>query len=338
MKNTLFAFIAFALAVGISFASQSRTFDRTLSVSGPVDLDVRSDPGGIVITAGPEGRIRIYAIIRPLYGRVDFDIAESNIRALAKNPPIEKIGNQIRVGYPGDPELLKRVSMHLEIETPPNSTVRAHTESGGIRIDGIDGQVETQTSSGRTDISNIASNVVVKSHTGAIVIRNIGGSVSARNASGGLQIINVHGRLEAETTSGRTEISDVLGELRALTHSGSISIDNIQGPVIAANHSGSIDIFQLAGPVDAKTNSGAIRISQIKPASIHASSKSGAIKVDLASSGGYFVDARSHSGKIAGRAVDGPQYVATNHLYKARVGEGGPVVDLDTDSSKINVD
>jgi len=87
MKNTFFAFIAFAVAAGTTFASQSRTFDRTLSVSGPVDLDVRSDPGGIVITAGPAGRIRIYAISRPLYGRVDFDISESNIRALPKIHP-----------------------------------------------------------------------------------------------------------------------------------------------------------------------------------------------------------------------------------------------------------
>jgi len=53
--------------------------------------------------------------LRPRYGVIDLARAEEHIRALEKNPPIEQIGNDIRIGYPNDPGLLDGVSMHLDI-------------------------------------------------------------------------------------------------------------------------------------------------------------------------------------------------------------------------------
>src|SRR5664280_1315814 len=144
------------LLCAFAFASEPGTFDRTLPVSGPVTLDVRSDPGGIYITAGSSQNVVIHAIIKPLYGTVDLDIAEANIRALEQNPPIEQVGNQIRIGYVKDPALLRAVTIRFDIATPRATEVHAHTESGGISIDGIAGPAETVTSSGRTEIVMVA--------------------------------------------------------------------------------------------------------------------------------------------------------------------------------------
>jgi len=320
-----------------TLASEPGTFDRTLAVSGPVRLDVRSDRGGVIVTAGPATSMRIHAVIKPLYGKFDLDIAEANIRALEKDPPIEQVGNQIRVGYVKDPALLRGVTIRFEIEAPPATAVRARTESGGIRLDGINGPIETETSSGKTEISNVAGPAKVVGHSGAVIIRDAGNRVTVRNQSGGLDLIRIRGALDAATTSGRTEIRDVSGDIRSTTESGSILIDDAKAAVFALNRSGSIDATRLRGAITAETSSGAIRISQISPAPIRAFAKSGAIKVELARESGYQLDARSNSGRIAGPATGMVDRTGDAHSLQAKLGAGGPLVDLDTHSSRIEI-
>jgi len=321
----------------LAFASESRTADRTLSVTAEVDLDVISNPGGVTITTGSAASVHVHAVIRPMYGEADLGLADANIRALEQNPPIEQQGNRIRVGYVGNRELLRGVSIHFDIETPRDTQIRAHTTSGGIRIDGIAGPVSADSSSGRIEISNVAADIVIRNSSGAVVVRSPGGRVSARNNSGGIQVIGAHGPVDVETTSGRTEVSEVRGDVRSRTHSGGISIDNATGTVVANNHSGSIDVFQHTGPVQAETKSGAIRIAQISPAAITARTDSGPIKVDLAGGRGYMIDAQSDSGKVSGPATSGAERIAKLHRLKGQIGEGGPLVDLDTRSSRISV-
>jgi hypothetical protein len=327
----------FALSASTVTASEPGTFDRTFSVSGPVVVDVRSDPGGInIITSAETSSVRVHAVVRPLYGRLDLGLAEANIRALQQNPPIEQTGNRIRIGY-AKPELLRAVSMTLEVQVPRDTQVGARTSSGAIKISGIAGPATTETSSGRTELSDIAGEVTVASHSGAVVIRETGAHVSVHNDSGSIQILAARGPINLQTTSGRIEVSDAAGEVRSTTHSGSISIDNVKGTVAATNTSGTIDAFLIAGPVQAQTKSGAIRISQINPASIRALTNSGAIKVDLASGRGYLIDAESNSGKVSGPNASGLPGLADAHHLKKQIGDGGPLIDLDSHSSRIEI-
>ena len=335
----MFLNASFYLVVGAcsAFASDPGSFERTLAVSGPVRLDVRSDPGGVNIMAGSSTAVRVRALIKPLYGRLDLDVAETNIRALEKNPPIEQVGNSIRIGYVKDASLLRAVSIHFEIEVPLVTEVRVYTESGGIRIDGITGPAVATTVSGRTEISNVRSAIDANGHSGAIVIRNAGGRVSVRTESGGIWLSNIEGLVESETTTGRTEISGALDDLHSITHSGAISIDRVSGAVVARNHSGRIDALRLGGSVNAENKSGAIHISQLKPAPIRAVADSGAIKVNLASGGGYLIDAQSKSGKISGPVATTARRKIDGYTLQATIASGGPLVDIDTHSSKIDI-
>ncbi|HEX4769709.1 MAG TPA: DUF4097 family beta strand repeat-containing protein [Bryobacteraceae bacterium] len=338
MKVTLKISAALLFGTCLALASEPGSFDRTLTVSGPLQLDVRSDPGGIIITSGPDTAVHVHAVLNPLYGRFDLDLAEANIHALERNPPIEQVGNCIRIGYLNDPAVLRGVSMRLEIQTPRGTRVHAHTISGGIRIAGLNGPADTETSSGKTEIGNIAADVSVVSHSGGIIIHSTGSSVSARNESGGIQIVNIHGSVDTQTTSGRTEISEVSGDVRSVTHSGSIRIDNAEGAVTARNTSGNIDAFQLTGSVHAETRSGAIQIGQARPAPIRALTDSGSIRVELASRGGYSIDAQSVSGRVSGPVSAGVPQIAENHHLKEQLDGGGALVDLDTHSSRINIE
>ena len=86
------------------------SFDRTLQVSGPVDLDVTTGSGNITVHAGASGSVHVVAKIRAHDSWTGISAAEK-IRRLEANPPIEQQGNTIRIGYIEDRELWNNISI-----------------------------------------------------------------------------------------------------------------------------------------------------------------------------------------------------------------------------------
>ena len=337
MKTSFIAAVYILFASFTCAASETRTVDRTLTVTGEVDLDVSSGPGGVSVTTGVAGVVRVHAVIRPLFGAADLGFAEAAIRGLEQKPPIEQQGNRIRVGYVNDPAILGRLSITYDIEIPREGRAKTVTSSGGIRIDGISGPAIAESSSGRIEISGVGKEVTVRNSSGLVVIRKPNAHISAKTGSGGIQVMGAMSSVEVETTSGRTELSDIAGDVSSRTHSGSIAIDNAAAAVAATNHSGNIEAIRVGGPVQARTKSGAIRISQINAAPITARTETGAIHVDIAHHGGYDLDALSDSGKVSGPTPTGPERIVEARRLRGQIRGGGPLVDLDTRSSKITV-
>ncbi len=150
-KPLLFALGLFTVAVmaPIAVAAPAEgSFDKSVTVSGAVELDVKTDSGGITVVPGTSGVVRVHAILRGQRNWSGSGDVEARIRELERNPPVEKNGNQIRIGYVHDRDLLKGVSMRLEIETPADTQIRARADSGGIRVEGIKGPVDAHTDSG----------------------------------------------------------------------------------------------------------------------------------------------------------------------------------------------
>ena len=55
------------LTTGFAFGQEGK-FERTLSVAGALDLDVQTDSGGIVVTAGAAGTIQVRGILKAQTG------------------------------------------------------------------------------------------------------------------------------------------------------------------------------------------------------------------------------------------------------------------------------
>ena len=106
--------------------------------------------------------------------------------------------------------------------------------------------------------------------------------------------------------------------------------------MVAHNGSGAIEATDLAGAIDVMTGSGAIHLSQVQPAAIRARARSGAIKVTLVPGAGYDFLTRSESGKIS---VSGTttQQVGNIHHLTGKLGGGGPLVDISTNSSAVHI-
>ncbi len=90
--------VIFILATSLAgFASVIGTFDRSFQVSGPVDLEVLTRSGDIIVRNGAAGTVSIHAKIT---GNSWFGgDHKAEVQELRSNPPIHQSGNSIRIDY-----------------------------------------------------------------------------------------------------------------------------------------------------------------------------------------------------------------------------------------------
>jgi Putative adhesin len=250
MKAFALSLACVVLAGGVmARTDEDGSFDKTLTVSGPVDLDVQTDSGGITVTQGSSGSLRIHAILKAEHGWFNSSDAEAHIRTLERNPPIEQNGNRVRVGYVRDRSLLRGVSMRFEIEAPAETQLRARADSGGIHVAGIRGPVDCKTDSGGVDIREIQSEVRAAADSGGIHLHNIKGPLYARADSGGIEAMDIAGAIDAQTDSGSVRLSQTqAASIRAKADSGGVRVKLAPGAgyeVSAETDSGTVSVPEM---------------------------------------------------------------------------------------------
>jgi hypothetical protein len=225
MKTFSSALAVMVLASGAAFA-QEGSFERSLTVSGLVDLDVKTDSGGITVRSGSGSTVRIHAELKAERGwfGASGDAAE-RIRRIEQNPPVEQNGNRVRVGYVNDRELLRGISIRFEIEVPEQTQVRAHADSGGIRVERVQGPVECKADSGGITVADVKGEVHAAADSGGIHVARIGGSAIVKADSGGVEAAEIGGSIDAQTDSGSVHLSQThAAPIRARADSGGVYV------------------------------------------------------------------------------------------------------------------
>ena len=222
------------------------SFERTLKVSGPADIDVNTGSGNITVRPGDGSTVRIVGTIHAWARWLDGEgAARERVRRLEAKPPIEQNGNVIRIGHIEERELQRNVGISYEITLPADSRVRTNTGSGDIDLSGIRGPAGANTGSG---------NITIASSTGEI---------RASTGSGNIRLDLAGGDVRASTGSGNIHASGLTGALRASTGSGNITAEGKPGSAWDLE-TGSGDVtarlsFDAGFEVDAHTGSGGIR-------------------------------------------------------------------------------
>jgi len=203
-------------------------FDRTLTVNGPVDLDIRTGSGGIRIDTAAGNTVRIVGRIR---ANNWFESApQGRVKEIEAHPPIEQSGNTIRIGQQVDNDLFRGVSISYEVTVPASTRVRSSAGSGGQTIRGVDGPVEATAGSGGVRIEATGSAIDARAGSGGIVIMGAKAGVRARAGSGGVRIEGQPtGAWTVRAGSGGIRVSvtgDTPFEVDANTGSGRISSDH----------------------------------------------------------------------------------------------------------------
>jgi hypothetical protein len=185
--------VAAALASGCDIEAESRSaegsFDRTVKVTGPVDLDIVSRSGRIDVRVGDGDAVRSSAGFTPT-GR--FRAGRLHTRRtgqiLASSPPIEQSGSAVSVGDIRDPVLGSNVSISYEVTVPPDTRLRTTSRSGDQKIESIRGPVVASSRSGSIQIGQVAGNVEIETRSGHVDVRlpSDGASLDIETRSGAI--------------------------------------------------------------------------------------------------------------------------------------------------------
>jgi DUF4097 and DUF4098 domain-containing protein YvlB len=328
-ENMRFQQIRFMLFAGLSFASVAGlaatasaadgSFERTLKVSGEVNLQVETGSGNIDIRTGDASQVSVRAHIK--VSNWSGHDSEEKIRRIEANPPVMQSGNDIRIGHIDDPELRHNVSISYELTVPQDTQLRSRTGSGNLTVDGIRGPAEVGSGSGNLKVSGI------------------GAEVRADTGSGNIDMDRVHGNVHAKTGSGTIRAAAIAGGFDGDTGSGDLTMEQTEsGSVHVNTGSGTLDVKGVKGSLEARAGSGNIRAEGDPTGAWTLHSGSGGIKLRFPANAAFDLDAHTSSGSIT---VNHPLTVQGSIGKKAvrgKVLNGGVPVEVQTGSGDVEID
>jgi len=196
MKKLWIAAVALAALAAVPALASEATFERTLSVSGRVELSVSTGSGNIHLTRGADNQVHVYGKVKSGWGG-----SEERVREIAAHPPIEQTGNIIRIG--SHHENLHNISIDYEIQAPANAFLEAGSGSGDITVEGVGENAKISTGSGNIHASGLHGGFTVDTGSGNIYAEQTGqGDVKAQTGSGNIELRDLRGGLRAGTGSG----------------------------------------------------------------------------------------------------------------------------------------
>jgi len=322
---------ALVLVAALACSSASRaqdyvegSFDKTLKVSGAVDLNVSTGSGHISVHAGDSSSVRIIAKIHVSEGwRLNHGDAQAKLSKIEANPPIEQNGNTIRIGETHDDDLYKNVSISYDITTPADTALHSRTGSGGEELEGVKGPVEAETGSGSIRASHIGDELRANTGSGSIELENVQGVVHASTGSGGIRATAIAGGFTGKTGSGSIELEQTAaGDVEAETGSGGITLRGVKGRIRAHAGSGSITADGVpTGDWNLHTASGTVTVRLPADAAF-----------DLEASSGSGNITTSHELTVSG-TIGG-----NRHEIHGKAHGGGPLISASTASGSIRVE
>ncbi|MGI9104144.1 MAG: DUF4097 family beta strand repeat-containing protein [Terriglobales bacterium] len=326
MKTSTVVFALLLLCTLPLLAADEGDFDRTLNVTGPVELDVTTGSGHINVHPGNSGVVAIHGHVRAgeccsihLFGGGG-DPAQM-VKQIIANPPIEQSGNVIRVGHFGQSQEHDNISISYDITVPPQTRLTSHTGSGRQEISGISGPAEITAGSGSLRISDIAGDVRAHTGSGRMELSNLGASVRAVAGSGTITGDRLGAGSAVQTSAQREGASSGAAgsDLSFQTGSGGIRVHDLTGIVRAHAGSGSIDVEgRPTGDWSLGTGSGSVTLR-------------------LPAEAAFDLYARTGSGRITSDRPLTIQGNVSRRALRGKVGNGGVHLDVHTGSGSIRI-
>ncbi len=277
------------------------SFSRTLSVTGPVDLDVQTGSGDIEVRIGQAGTVQVEARIRA-WAR-DSEDAAARVREVEADPPVEQSGGTIRLGLRRDDRWdWNRVSISYRVTVPSDTRLRTRTGSGDQLLEGVQRDVDASSGSG------------------SLRIGTVGGIVRATAGSGDIMVAGSVGGVEARTGSGDVVVNGA-GEGRTGIGTGS----------------GDVRVTGVRGPLSLHTASGNIEVEGTPTAPWNLAASSGDINVVLSGSPAFDLVASSSSGRVESDAPVTVSGRLSRRALRGQVRGGGPPVAISTASGNIEI-
>ena len=299
-----FPAIGLAVLLASTFAAASSPqghFERTFQVSGPVNLEVQTRSGDIIVRSGPAGSVsirgKIYVGDHWLFGGRHTDVSD-----IEQHPPLRQDGNSIRIDYVN----VRDISVDYEITVPEDTTIRSHSGSGNQTVEGTRGNADLQSGSGDMKLSRLTGEIRLQTGSGNVRARQISGPMRGGAGSGDIELEETgKGDIDLHTGSGNITARGIQGAFRADAGSGDIAAEGTQ-----------------TGTWEIRTGSGNVRVRLPANAAFDAniSTSSGTLDVDA-----------PITMTVQGRVQE------TRKSIIGKVRGGGPLLSLRTGSGDIHI-
>jgi DUF4097 and DUF4098 domain-containing protein YvlB len=298
-------------------ASAEGTFQKTLQVSGAVNIDLNTGSGSVQVRTGSSNEVQVTGHIRVNSWSGD---ADERVKHIESNPPIEQNGNDIRIGHTAYSEMFHNVSISYELIVPAETQLHSHTGSGSQRVEGLRGSLEIEAGSGDLKISEAGSTVHADTGSGNIEMEHVNGNVHAKTGSGSIHAEGIAGGFEAHTGSGHIILEQTApGSVRAGTGSGGMELRGVRGSLEATAGSG--EVTAEGNPTGSWT--------------LHTGS--GNVRLKLASDAAFDLEAHTSSGRISVEQPVTVQGTMGRKDLHGKVRGGGVPVEVETGSGNIEI-
>jgi hypothetical protein len=296
--------------------SVTGNFDRTLSVTAPIRLELANASGDVSITGSADGKVHVHAEVRA--SGVGFGSPQERVNDIVSSPPVEQKGDTVRIGK--DVRGLHNVSISYVIEVPHDTEVNTTVASGSQTIRDVRGPVKVDSASGSIRVENVQRMTQLVTMSGSIDASHIGDGIKASSASGSVTVADIKGDVRINSLSGSTQVLKPGGRVEADSASGSVEVRDAMRDVKARAASGTLEV---------RGNPGANSYWDLNTVS-------GTVALGVPSDANFHLSAEAVSGQIR---ADVPIIIEEQgkHSLRARVGNGGARVEVHTVSGEIRV-
>jgi DUF4097 and DUF4098 domain-containing protein YvlB len=253
--------LAVLLASTLAAASTPQGhFEKTLQVSGPVNLEVQTGSGDVVVHSGASSsvsiRARIYVGDHWLFGNRQTDVSD-----IEQHPPLRQDGNSIHI----DKVTAHNISIDYEITVPVDTTIRSRSGSGNQTVEGTHGNADLETGSGDVKLSRLTGEIRLRTGSGNVRALEVAGPVHGGTGSGDVEVREIaSGDIDLHTGSGNVSVRGISGAFRGEAGSGDIAAEGRQeGAWEIRTGSGNVHVrlpANAAFDADISTSSGTLDV------------------------------------------------------------------------------
>jgi DUF4097 and DUF4098 domain-containing protein YvlB len=344
------------------------TEEKTLSVSGPVDLVVENDFGFVTVRPGTDGKV-VVKTDKTGWGSSEAD-AQQALKDL--KVVIEQDGDKIRVYLqrPADVDFINigpgGAQANFTVTVPAETNVDLRSDNGELTLSGTQGTASLNTSFGDVTVKELTGGLSVTASNGRITAENInaedaaislssdfgdittdtiaGKDVTIKSTNGAMTLnqVEASGKLEARSDFGDLEIkAGTAGILDVHTSNGKVLVEdfNVSGPATVSSDFGDLTFVDVRTKgMDLKTQNGRVTINGAQ-GRIKAQSSFGDVEVSAEDA---IVTLISDNGKVSfnGTLVDGEHTLQTDFgdINLTLPADIALNFDLKTDFGKIKSD
>ncbi|MCX6588350.1 MAG: DUF4097 family beta strand repeat-containing protein [Acidobacteria bacterium] len=274
------------------------SFDLSLRAGGRLTLENYNGP--VEIRAWDKDQVEVRG---SKYAASKEQLAEVRVEARAAGPDAVAI----RTLPPAEGR--GQTGARFTIRVPRRNAIeQLVTSNGAVRLEGLEGPGRVQTSNGA---------IRVGQHLGALDLST---------SNGAIDIGGVTGPVTARTSNGRVSVEDLKGGLDAATANGSITATLLETPA--------------EGPLRFATTNGSVtlKLRQAPRSDLRVQTSNGAVTVRLPEATNARVRLGTSNAAITNEfPLAGSGGVATRTRVDGKIGNGGPLVDIQTSNASIRL-